>query len=214
MSRHRKTRPLAPLPRYLITTYWFTNVTPRSLARFRLVVSLRHGGTWDQLQGCGAVPLQYLTTTSHISSQLRPWIGTMSGLPESFLSAGGCSLSVSAHITSLLGEVLAGMRAAAEREIVDGILPERCRGALLRHAKQGVLPRPPDGLVWSLQGTPKLLLGESVALQNLLASLYSVPQLQQIAGKGRYLAGWAAAVRQGCARCGLIAIVREAVPIR
>lgn len=41
MSRHRNTRPFAPFPRYLITTYWFTNVTPRSFASFRLVVSLK-----------------------------------------------------------------------------------------------------------------------------------------------------------------------------
>lgn len=40
MSRHRNTRPFAPFPKYLITTYWFTNVTPLSFASFRLVVSL------------------------------------------------------------------------------------------------------------------------------------------------------------------------------
>ena len=41
MSMHRNTRPQAPRPKYLITTYWFTKVHPRSLASFRLVVSLR-----------------------------------------------------------------------------------------------------------------------------------------------------------------------------
>ncbi len=40
MSRHRNTRPLAPLPRYLMTTYWLTNVTPRSLASLSDAVSL------------------------------------------------------------------------------------------------------------------------------------------------------------------------------
>ena len=40
MSMHRKTRPHAPRPRYLMTTYWLTKVQPRSFASFRLDVSL------------------------------------------------------------------------------------------------------------------------------------------------------------------------------
>lgn len=53
MSMHRNTRPQAPRPRYLMTTYWFTNVQPHSFASFRLVVSL-HSVAHDLSRQCSS----------------------------------------------------------------------------------------------------------------------------------------------------------------
>ena len=171
MSRHRKTRPLAPFPRYLMTTYWFTKVTPRSLARFKLVVSLHiHMQTGLSihlhlaLAHCHpSINLLVLTLPLRFTCNPLTALLELPGHGQAMVQIEAALLisrQLKVYAISCLcltacmplqgqgswGHIHQSSSSLLKLSMLMKV-PERSGSPLLCHAKEGVLSGPPDGIV-------------------------------------------------------------------